>query len=306
MLRCLSVCFESHQIRELSILVTVCSNSSFKHYFFLIALLILGAGGAIYVQCSHISQICSTILKSQLGFPRLLNSTETGSSREPKIRLVTNSARWFGSSIASGPAQLEIINYTVADIHYIEQTSSRFLLVPGQEKLGLNAWILDGLSQVFKGLEYTCRILICTSDAINCNEDSSLLPPQYISMDRGSGLFRVADISLVCPLDGGDVMVQISLFSIDSMLKRFSVTCAPCSAGQARTVSVNGRGWRCASCSPNQYVINPNHPSFGCKVYKLTLIITWCGYLIKRCLPAGLSQRSTLQWKLPQGPYRRF
>jgi hypothetical protein len=189
---------------------------------------------------------------------------------------VDNIARWFGNSVASGPAQLQIINYTVDDIEYRVHTSFQFLLIPGQEKLGLNAWILDDLSQVSKGLEYTCRILVCTSETVNCNEDLSLLPPQYISMDRLSGLFRAENIPLVCPLKGGDVMVQISLFSMDSVLKRFFVTCAPCRAGQARTLGVGGRGWRCARCSPNQYVINSNHLSFGCKVNDLTSMISWC------------------------------
>jgi hypothetical protein len=188
---------------------------------------------------------------------------------------VDNRARWFGNSVATSPAQLQIINYTVADIEYKVQTSSRLLLIPGQEQLGLNAWILDDLSQVSKGLEYTCRILVCTSETVNCNEDSSLLLPQYISMDRSSGLFRVVDIPLVCPLDRENVMVQISLFSMDSVMKRFFVTCAPCRAGQARTLGVSGRGWWCARCSSNQYVINPNHLSFGCKVNNPASILTW-------------------------------
>lgn len=232
-----------------------------------------GAGGAVYVRCSYIGKLCSAILKSQLGFPLLLNIT-MDSSRVPKIQLTANSALWFGSTVATGPAQLQILNRTrtVAGVQYRETRSSGISLVPGQDKLSLNVWILDGQSQVVKGLEYVSRILVCPSGTGDCNEDSSLLPPQYISTDRVSGLFRYADIPLVCPLDGRDVMVQISLVAIESVLTWFPVTCAPCRAGQSKTMGASGRAWWCASCSSEQYVIDPNNPSFGCKVCVLIYV----------------------------------
>jgi hypothetical protein len=224
------------------------------------------------VKCSKISQICGTMLKSRLGFPILLDSIETGSSREPKIRLAANSARWFGSSFASDPAQLKIINATstVAATQDGVKTASELRLVPGHDKLSLNACIVDDLSQVVKGLDYTCRILVCPADTIKCVEDSSLLAAAYTPMDQVSGLFRPADIPLVCPMDGETVTVQVSLAAQDSVSARFSVTCMPCRAGQARTLGASGRAWWCASCSPKQYVINPNNPSFGCKVRHLS------------------------------------
>lgn len=221
------------------------------------------------------SKICSTILKSQLGFPLLLDSAETSSPREPKIRFTGNSAPWFGSSVASESAQLQIINFTItgAEIQYGAKTASKLQLVPLQDKLSLNAWILDALSQVVKGLHSLLRILVCPSDTTNCIEDNSLLPPAYTPMDHVSGLIHAADISLVCPIDGVNVRVQISLVTHDSVSDWISVTCMPCRAGQARTLAPGDRGWWCASCGPNQYVINPNNPSFGCKVHCLSSFV---------------------------------
>jgi hypothetical protein len=237
-----------------------------------------GAGGAIYVRCSHISKICNTILKSQLGFPLFLDSAVTGSQRTPKIRLEANSALWFGSNVASDPAELQIINLTstVAGIQESVTSASEIRLVPGQGKLSLNALVVDGLSQVVRGLDYTCRILICPSETVTCNEAVSLLPPTFISMDLVSGMFRLADIPLACPsspTDEGNVIVQISLLGLDFIFVRFSVVCMPCRDGQARTLGTNGRAWRCASCSPTQYVIDPNNPSFGCKVYYANSVV---------------------------------
>jgi hypothetical protein len=232
------------------------------------------------VRCSHISEICNTILKSQLGFPLFLDSAITSSPRKPKIRLAANSAHWFGSNVASDPAQLQVINYTstVAGIQERVTIASEIRLVPGQDKLSLNAWVVDGLSQVVKGVEYTCRVLICPSGTVTsgCKEAASLLPPEFISMDLVSGMFRLTDIPLVCPsipTDEGNVIVQISLLGLDFIFVRFSVVCMPCRAGQARTLGTNGRAWRCASCSPTQYVIDPNNPLFGCKVYYLNSVL---------------------------------
>ena len=104
------------------------------------------------MQCSRISKMCKAILQSQLGFPLLLkqrSSLTSGGSREPKIRLVANRALWFGSNVASDPAQLQIINFTHVAADIIPYTSRRFTevqLVPGQDRLSLNARILDDLS----------------------------------------------------------------------------------------------------------------------------------------------------------------
>jgi hypothetical protein len=212
-------------------------------------------------------------LQSQLGFPLQLEQTSrlTGSTREPKIRLAANRALWFGSNVASDPAQLQIINYTyvTADIPNTATTFTAVQLVPGQDKFSFNAWILDDLSQVVMGLEYACRILICPSVTLVCSEDSSLLAPAYISIDRASGLVRAADISLMCPVDGGSVRVQISLASMSSILTWFDVKCVPCRAGHARTLTADGRAWWCNRCSSKQYVIDPNNPIFRCEVCHL-------------------------------------
>jgi hypothetical protein len=234
------------------------------------------------VKCSQLSAMCRKILKSQLGFPHPLDSAETRSSRQPKIWFAGNSAYWFGSSVATDPAQLQIINYssTFVDAKFGLKNVSELRFIPGQDKLSLNAWIKDDLSQIVKGLDYTCRILICPSESNNCIEDASLLAAAYSSMDHDSGLFRAADIPLLCPTDEVVLMVQISLVAQASVSAWFHVICMPCRAGQARTLAASGRAWWCSSCSPKQYVINPNHPSFGCKVHHLNsvfvAIVTAC------------------------------
>ena len=224
-------------------------------------------------------------MQSQLGFPLFSDQSSTlaggSSSREPKIRMASNRALWFGSSVASDPAQVQIINYThvAADILFTATVFTEVRLVPGQDKLSLNAWILDDLSQIVKGLEHTFRILVCPSVTLTCNEDSSLLAPAYVSIDHASGLLRAADVSLVCPVDGGSVRVQISLASQSSILTWFDVICVPCRAGQARTLTADGRAWWCTRCSSKQYIIDPNNPSFGCQVH-LNFIIQMAAAVI--------------------------
>jgi hypothetical protein len=242
-------------------------------------------------------------MKAQLGLPFLLkNITKADSSTEPKVRLTANSALWYGSTVASGPAQLQVINYThtAVDGQYRVTSSSGVWLVPGQDKLSLNAWVLDGLSQVVAGLDYTSRVLVCPSDTINCDDEASILPPLYISMDHVSGLFRFADIPLACPLDGQNIRVQISLVALESLSMWFPVMCAPCRGGQAKTLDGIGQAWWCASCSSKQYVVDPNNPSFGCKV--LSHSYHFFLFAINRAIPVGLPGRSKLQWKFPHGP----
>jgi hypothetical protein len=161
------------------------------------------------------------------------------------------------------------MNYTIAaaDVQSRFTAPSDFRLVPGQDKLSLFARILDGLSQVVKGFEYSCSIHICPSDKEVCREDAALMAPAYITIDHASGLFRAANIPLVCPVDGEKVTVLISLVSQYSVQVWFDVTCMPCRAGQAKTLDSSSRAWWCTSCGPKQYIINPNDPSFGCKVH---------------------------------------
>ncbi len=222
--------------------------------------------------CSHISEICSSVLKSRLGFPLLLSSTEGAagnrSSLEPKIRFEANHARWFGSNLATQPAQLKIIDYsiTMSDMNYRVTNSSVFELVPGQDKLSLTVCILDNQFNVINGLDYTCRMLFFTAGTVNCNEESSLLPSAYFSMDYISGVFQIGEFSLVCPFGRKNVIVQVSLVAQDSLLDAFSVSCKPCSVGHSITLGADGRVWWCSRCNPNQYVLDPNNPSFGCEV----------------------------------------
>jgi hypothetical protein len=246
---------------------------------------------------SHLSKMCSTVLKSQLGYPLLMDEPQPSRSRQPKIRFAGNNALWFESDVSSNPAQLQIINYssqsTAVDTQYRKRTTSELRLIPGQDKLSLNARLLDDLSQVVKGSDYTCRILLCPSDTSNYIDDGSLLAAEYASADFFSGLIHAADISFLCPIKEVPIRVQTSLIAQDSVLAWFLVTCMPCRAGQAKTLAASGLAWLCASCSLNQYVINPNIPSFGCKVHIFSCCHgnSQCLCLIER-KPAGLSRRS--------------
>ena len=178
------------------------------------------------------------------------------------------------------------MNYTIiaADVQEIFTATSDFRLIPGQDRLSLVARILDSLSQVVKGFDYTCSIYICPSDAAICNEAAALLAPAYISMDHASGLFSATNVPIVCPVDGGNLRVQVSLVSQYSVQVWFAVTCMPCRAGQAKTLDPSRRAWWCTSCGPKQYIIKPNDPSFGCKVQFFNFIpaMSFAGILTKK------------------------
>jgi predicted outer membrane repeat protein len=239
-----------------------------------------GAGGAVYTECDTLAASCRKVLGKHLGAPL--------AHQQPQIFFRGNRAGAYGHDMATNPSQLSIpgpsgvnlgqgadrqaaLTDTFREPGYPD---SRLALVPGQERLNLSVVLLDGLGQVVRGsatrpLAHVLRSLLCAPGPSHCTYSTTLAAPVFAQFDTVTGIARTVEVSqaTACSMEGViSVSVSLSESNPSPFLARtIDVACLPCARGQSRVEL--GSVWTCASCAPDQYVIDPNrHPCRPCPV----------------------------------------
>ena len=223
------------------------------------------AGGAIYVQCQQFSEVCNTLLLSDLGLPNI--SAGTFRKAEPrKINLVSNRAWGYGNDFATDPAALrQVIDHS---------TITDGIFVPGQDSFRQAVAIIDGLGQPVVGQYYTCMLLLCLPTDPYCADAAALREAIYYTADS-AGICRITAPEMVCPVGATEVIAQISIVGESVAPAVQTILCGSCGPGTARTESDDGKSWWCTPCGPTQYIIDSNNPTFHCQVnpYNTSLLL---------------------------------
>lgn len=210
-----------------------------------------GAGGAIFVQCPVLSDICRDVLDANIQVPLVQDRR--------KIKIIGNRATHYGQSLATDPAHLLLkANYS------LERAYTQ--LVPGQDSLDLRISLIDWTGQVVIGREYTCKLLLCPQTGLICDETVALAAVNYSTVDKNDGKCSIEISRLVCPMGYDMVVVQASLVSQATEPVELLAKCLSCRAGESRTQDIQQRVWWCSKCGLAQYVLDPNNPTFGCQV----------------------------------------
>jgi hypothetical protein len=211
-----------------------------------------GAGGAIFLSCSHVGPACESVLLAFNGIP----SPGPLKRQFPKINFIGNFGSLYGDTVATEPATLKIDQQ-------IELLQEKF--IPGVAQLKFTILVYDGPGNKVRGAGFVCRSRVCSHSVSACSDLNILVPAQFHQMDD-SGAFSMSLSSVSCPLDSSEIYVQASLVSCEDLVLLLPpIQCAPCGEGQARTEDLEKKVWFCVICNNDQYIIDSNNVSFRCQ-----------------------------------------
>ena len=209
-----------------------------------------GAGGAVFVQCSSIGSKCESILSKQLGLPT------ANKQLLPKISFESNRAALYGDVIATLPKSFSLD---------LTQGPLPTAFVPGIDPLGTSVSLQDDQGSTVRSSDFICRSRVCAFPLAGCGDQDSLVTPEFHSMDA-TGRFKVHQALVPCSKRSSAVTLQISLVLYDQvLLSTSSIECLPCMSGQSRMEDSRQDEWYCVACAKNQYILDPNNPSYSCQ-----------------------------------------
>ena len=209
-----------------------------------------GGGGAIYLSCSDLEQLCMSMIDQSLGLPNDFTS----------VLLRNNSAKGYGGEIATDPFETVTVSKPPHSI------------TPGIDIVNVNIALRDGFGQLIKNSgvlssPYLLEFWVCPSTS--CGVEESLTPLKFLSFDSVSGISSAiqADQTIQCAINTSNVTLQFSLYGSESgpeaeaLTSRINVRCLSCRGLQVRVASLKVTGmsiWACAPCLVGQYIIDPD------------------------------------------------